>query len=99
MDTHVSTKSRTHVQSEERKTLGTERHMTRDQDADEDWADGGAIDFETVDNSTKMKTEYNSNISTQKKREIQKNTLRQKTFSLKTKMTKKMDTRHRQKTS
>ena len=47
--------------------------MTPDQDTDEDWADGGAIDFETVDN-TKMKTEYNSNISTQKKRRIQKNT-------------------------
>ena len=76
MDTRVSTKSRTRVQSEGHKTPGTERHphMTRDRDTDEDWADGGAIDFETVDNSTKMKTEYNSNISTQKKRGIQKNT-------------------------
>ena len=76
MDTRVSTKSRTLVQSEGHKTPGTERHphMTRDRDTDEDWADGGAFDFETVDNSTKMKTEYNSNISTQKKRGIQKNT-------------------------
>ena len=76
MDTRVSTKSGTRVQSEGHKTSGTKRHphKTRDQDADEDGADGGAIDFETVDNSTKMKTEYNSNISTQKKRGIQKNT-------------------------
>ena len=76
MDTRVSTKSRTRVKSEAHKTSGTDRHphMTRDQDADEDWADGGAIDFETVDNFTKMKTEYNNNISTQKKRGTQKNT-------------------------
>ena len=55
MDTCVSIETGTRVQSGH-KTSGTERHphMTRDRDTDEDWADGGAFDFETVDNSTRQ---------------------------------------------